>query len=183
MMPRLIGITGLAGAGKDTLADALVFNRGATKYGLALPIKQALNAMFGWTMEQWDDRVWKEAVIPWIGKSPRQCAQTMGTEWGRELINPALWTLIAEQRYYEHRRQTFPGPFVIADIRFENEVDMVHSNGGIVVKVTRLGVQAISAHVSEAGVTGVDYTIRNNTSVDAFLQHALALLDSWTEYA
>lgn len=183
MLPRLIGITGLAGAGKDTLADALVYDRGATKYNFALPIKLALNAMFGWTMEQWNDREWKESPLAWLGKSPRQAAQTLGTEWGRELVHPDLWMLIGEQSYFNHRRQTSPGSFVIADVRFENEARMIHSNGGIVVKVSRHGVQQINAHVSEAGITDVDYVVHNNTSVAHFLEHSLNVLDAWTPYA
>lgn len=183
MLPRLIGITGLAGSGKDTLADALVFDRGATKYNFALPLKQALNACFGWTMAQWDDRVWKETVIEWLGKSPRQCAQTLGTEWGREQVHPGLWLLLAEQRYHEHRRQLSPGAFVIADVRFENEARMIHDNGGIVVKVSRIDVRPINAHVSEKGVDDVDFVLHNDSDIAHFLKHGLNVLDNWSEHA
>lgn len=181
MIPRLIGITGKAGAGKDTFADALVIHRGATKYSFALPIKQALNAMFGWTMGMWDDRVWKEKVIPWLGKSPRQCAQTLGTEWGRDLINPDLWTLIAMERYDLHDKV---GAFVIPDVRFDNEVDSIHARGGVVLEACRPDASPISAHKSESGVSPdkIDYRLFNELTIRDFVQQGVSILDAWTEF-
>lgn len=176
-MPRIIGITGLAGAGKDTLADALVSDRRATKYNFALPIKQGLNAMFGWTMEQWEDRVWKEQVQPWLGKSPRQLAQTLGTEWGREVVNQKLWLLLAEQRFKESL-----GTFVIPDVRFENEADLIHTLGGVLIQIVRPGVGAVSAHKSEAGIdpNKIDLLVMNDSNMRAFVQNTLVKLDHWS---
>jgi len=172
MSPKLIGITGKAGAGKDTLADYLVDAYEAQKYNFALPLKQALNAMFGWTMPQWDDREWKERVIPWLGKSPRQLAQTIGTEWGRELVHPELWVLLAEQRYIAHLdSHSNAPPFVIPDVRFDNEAIMIRQNGGIVVEVVRPDVKAVAAHKSENGVQAalIDIRVVNSGSIGEYL--------------
>lgn len=51
-MRMLIGIAGYAGSGKDTLADMLI-QKGLVrdKYSFASPIKECVNALFGW-----DDR-------------------------------------------------------------------------------------------------------------------------------
>ena len=136
---KLIGITGKAGSGKDTLADAAVLEFGAIKYNFALPIKLALNAMFGWTMEMWDNREWKEEPIEWLGKSPRFLAQTLGTEWGREIIHPELWTRIGMDHYWTHAKTGTSAPFIIADVRFDNEVKRIHDMGGIVIRVVRPG--------------------------------------------
>lgn len=185
MIPRLIGITGKAGAGKDTFADALVSQRGATKYNFALPIKQALNAMFGWEMAQWDDRHWKEAPIAWLGKSPRQCAQTLGTEWGRELITPDLWTLIAMERFRSHNEFNPTLPFVIADVRFDNEADHIHARGGVVLEAVRPGITSVHAHVSEKGVSPdkIDYVVYNDMGIRDLIMSGIAILDGWTEFA
>lgn len=176
-IPRLIALTGPAGCGKDTLADAIT--HWGVKYSFALPLKQALNAMFGWTMEQWDDRVWKEAVIPWLGKSPRQLAQTLGTEWGRELINPELWVLLFKQRYAAHRAQFGNRPFVVSDCRFDNEAIAVAQLGGVVVRVERDGVSAVSAHKSEGGVNYnlVDAIVVNVGERQDYITRGLQVLE------
>jgi len=181
MIQRLIGITGLAGAGKDTLANAIVSEFAGIKYSWALPLKLALNAMFGWTMEMWDDRVWKETEIPWLGKSPRQLAQTMGTEWGRELVHPELWVMLGMRQYEAHAALS-NSPFIIADTRFDNEARAIHRNGGIVVKVIRDDAAPIFAHKSEKGVSPdlIDYTLGNNGTVDDFVNLSLALFDIWS---
>lgn len=179
MTSKLIAITGQAGSGKDTLADACVFQLGAVKYNFALPIKLALNAMFCWTMDMWDNRLWKERVIPWLGKSPRQLAQTLGTEWGRDLIHPELWTMIALERYAVHCK-TSNAPFIIADMRFDNEARAVHRNGGTVVKVVRRDVAPISAHKSEKGVSEelIDQTVSNAGSLHHYVEHAVPRIES-----
>lgn len=185
-VPKLIGITGKAGAGKDTLADHLAVVYGATKHHFALPLKQGLNSMFGWTMEMWADREWKEAVIPWLGKSPRQLAQTIGTEWGRELIHPELWVLLAEQRYLSYEGKIFSSccPFVIADVRFNNEAAMIRRQGGVVLQVIREEASAINQHKSEAGLQPglVDIIVPNNGTVDEFLAESLMLLERYHEH-
>lgn len=167
MTPRFIGITGIAGSGKDTLANAIVQGSGGVKYSWALPLKQALNATFGWTMDMWDDRVWKETEIPWLGKSPRQLAQTLGTEWAREQVHPELWVMLGLQRFSEHCK-TSTAPFIVADTRFDNEARAIRRNGGLVIKVLRDDAAPIFAHRSEKGVSCelIDLTITNNGTIE-----------------
>lgn len=178
MMPKIIGITGRAGSGKDTLADYLVNVHDAQKYNFALPLKQALNAMFGWTMEQWDDRVWKEDTIPWLGRSPRYLAQTIGTEWGRDLVRPDLWVKLAEQRYLAHRETQPDSPFVIPDCRFDNEALMIKELGGVVVQIRGRATQ-VETHLSEAGIAQglIDAWIDNVGTIPEYITRAVETLD------
>jgi hypothetical protein len=50
-MTKVIGITGLAGHGKTTVANMIAESYGYQEYALASPIKNTINNMFGW-----DDR-------------------------------------------------------------------------------------------------------------------------------
>jgi hypothetical protein len=60
--------------------------------------------MLGLKDEHFFDRQLKETPLPVIGKSPREIMQTLGTEWGRRLVNPDLWVCLAE-REVEKLRQ------------------------------------------------------------------------------
>lgn len=171
----LVGLSGPAGCGKDTIAKLMV---GYTPYALALPIKRALNSMYGWTMEMWDDRDWKERTIDWIGKSPRQMAQTLGTEWGRQHVCEDLWLRIGMQRWAGVRRSLSPR-MVITDVRFDNEAQAIVEAGGTVWRVERENIEEIAGHVSERGVNTKWITghVKNNGTLDTLA----VVVAEWTK--
>jgi hypothetical protein len=164
---RVVALSGPAGCGKDTAARFL-----GSRYGFALsmfagPLKAGLCAMFGWLPESLDNREWKEAVLPDIGKSPRQLMQTLGTEWGRQMVHPDLWLLLAAQRIEQARRAGLPG-IVFTDCRFVNEAWVARRNEGLVIQIVRPGCDPVAAHVSEAGIPPhlVDAVVRNEGTLD-----------------
>jgi hypothetical protein len=142
----VIGIHGLARSGKDTVANFIIAARGGYIYSFADPIR-AMLVPLGVNMRDpyWQDH--KEDVIPAIGKSPRQLMQTLGTEWGRELINADLWLILAKAKLL-----SFGHGMVIADVRFENEADWVRAQNGRILHVTRPNNIAVAAHASENGI-------------------------------
>lgn len=156
-MTKIIGLTGKAGSGKDTIADRLVVNKGFIKMAFAAPMKEALNLMFGFDPSDWYDREWKETPLPGIGNSPRQLAQTLGTEWGRDTIGPNLWILLVQRRMVQEEAWQMqaigqkPAGFVIPDVRFENEARWIREQGGTIWHVKR-DVPGVAAHVSEGGI-------------------------------
>lgn len=173
-LPRLIGVTGRAGVGKDTLADYLCTVEGYERYSLASPLKAAIEAAFSLPANIWDrDR--KEVVIPWIGKSPRQLAQTLGTEWGRNLVAPDIWLRCLGQVIDAMPREK-PG-LVVPDVRFENEARYILERGGVIVRVTR-DVPAVASHPSEAGIPDelVNLEIANDSGIDEFVRSAMRAL-------
>lgn len=163
---KLIGITGKAGAGKDTAAAALV-EHGYQSVSFADPIKEAINSMMGWNMSQWSNREWKETPQPPLGVSPRFLATTLGTEWGRKIVMDDMWVRLAVSRAGEHAT-------VIPDVRFDNEAKMIKDAGGIVIEIVRPNnpYPAVN-HESENGVSAefIDYTIVNDGNIaDLFLR-------------
>jgi len=150
----LIGITGKARSGKDTTADILSKRLGLIKYSFATPIKEAAKVMFGLTEEHVNGKL-KEEVIPWLGVSPRRIMQTLGTDWGRDIIRGDIWVQIAKRRFEELSEcldNIFHCGMVIPDVRFENEADFVRENGGIVIHISRSSVQNVEQHRSEDGI-------------------------------
>lgn len=125
MAERLIGLTGFAGAGKDTVA--LLFERlaGYKPYAFAKPLKQALDVL---GIREPADRAQKEALIPGRNYSYRTAAQRLGTEWARSL-DPDFWINLATDFVQKNDR------VVISDVRFENEANMVRSKGGTMIHI------------------------------------------------
>jgi hypothetical protein len=175
--PRLIGLHGAARSGKDTVGQMLADSFNVGRISFAEPIRNALRGMLGLTDEHFHGSL-KEVVIPWLGKSPRQLMQTLGTEWGRGLINPDIWLLLAQRSVDDYQEQG--RSVVITDVRFENEADLIRAMGGQVWHIHRPNVQQVAAHASESGIaflTG-DRRIDNNSSLedlceevcDAFLE-------------
>ena len=150
--PHLIGLTGRAGSGKDTVREQLVQCHGYTGMALADPIRAMLRALLvasGTGPEWMTDRALKEQPIPAIGASYRHLAQTLGTEWGRS-IAPDLWLRIADGYMRDIQRETFCHmKFVISDVRFPNEAAWVRAQGGEVWHINRPGIEPVREHASE----------------------------------
>lgn len=168
---QLIGLTGRAGCGKDTVANFLMETHGFVQIALADPLRDGLNAMLGITSEQVYRRDLKEAPIDWIGFSPRQLMQTLGTEWGRHHVAPDIWLRVAARRI-EKYRQAKPclhiAGIVVSDIRFENEAEWLRSQGGALWHIERAHkANNVADHVSESGIARADsdIVIANNKAI------------------
>jgi hypothetical protein len=96
-------------------------------------------------------------------------AQTLGTEWGRELVHPQLWVLMAQRRWDAAKAAGLD--LVITDVRFENEVEWLRGAGGRVIYLARPGVEAVSAHASEQYDASAlaDWVICNDNTIDILL--------------
>lgn len=163
--PRLIGIAGKAGSGKDTAGDYLQSSGAYSKLAFADPIRRGVSAIFDLHRTQMEHPE-KEHGLPEIGRSPRQLMQTLGTEWGRNLVHPDLWIILA--RAAIHADWVRHMNVVVTDVRFENEADMVRKMGGVIWHIHRSGAGTPHAHISENGVqfhTGCDIVISNNGSL------------------
>jgi hypothetical protein len=159
----LIGIAGPARAGKDTIGNFLKSAYGYELLGFADPLRRFARDICCLTPEEYEAQ--KDKVIDWIGKSPRQMMQTLGTEWGRNMVNENLWILKAMT---DAGADAIDGIYTaITDVRFENEAEAIRGRGGYIIHVARPDALQVNAHVSEAGVQKHprDFTIINDGSL------------------
>jgi hypothetical protein len=151
---QLIGLSGFAQVGKDSVADILVED-GFTRIALADPIREALYALdpmvgadtYGRKFrlqEVIDDLGWDAAKveIPEV----RRLMQVLGTEVGRELLGEHIWTDLARKKLKR------PGKYVVTDVRFPSEVSAVRTWGGSLIKIVRPGYMPVNSHVSDEGI-------------------------------
>ena len=196
---KLIGITGYAGAGKDTVYQTLQAHRaGVFRAAFADPLKAELVAAFACDPALFDDPARKETTTAAL--APRRCIDagfvrhlgpTMESfdtlrprfvmqQWGdyRRGIDPDYW-LRAMAPVVEAARVAGMQATVITDVRYLNEYLWLHGAAGRLWRVVRAGVVARSGHASEWELEGVraDLTIRNDATIEELEARALAAYD------
>lgn len=178
----IIALCGLAGSGKNAVATILRRQHGFGVIAFADPIYDAVAAITGMRRRELEDRAIKEQIIHWLGKSPRELLQTLGTEWGRQTVRDDIWIQRAMQAAKSYAN------VAICDCRFTNEAEAVRLAGGRVWQVRRraagLGGNA-GRHASEAGIPEhlIDLRIDNNGSLgdlEAAVNAACATLQDCT---
>ena len=163
----IIGLSGLKGSGKSTAANFLVKD-GFIKMSFAEPIKRMLACVGLSSRDLYGDR--KEEPNDMLdGKTPRYAMQTLGTEWGRDLISPDLWVNVVKHNILHSHAED---DIVIDDCRFPNEILMILLMEGIVVYIDRDGEAGDHASEREVKLSYRSTTVRNMGSV-ADLQEAI----------
>jgi len=168
----IIGISGYARSGKDSVANILVQDFGFERRAFADKLREALYALNPIIAYDWDlaRPIYLGEVISMYGwdgiKSSRyadevrRLLQRMGTEVGRETLGQNIWV-----------NATFdslePGKnYVFTDCRFINEATAVRNDyeGGQVWRVSRPNVGPANDHISEVGLDNwiFDAKIHNN---------------------
>ena len=172
MRPILIGLTGRARSGKTTAAEHLARTYLLEQYAFADPLRDGLMAIFNLDPTDFEgDR--KEQPLGWLDCSPRQLMQSMGTEWARNTVHPDVWVKLAEQNLeYMTKALGAVLGFVVSDVRFENEADLIRRRGGTVIHILRPNALAVNPHISEAGIAAnsADLTLPNYGTVESFLR-------------
>lgn len=165
---RVVAFTGLAGSGKSTAALHLV-EQGWARVRFAGPLK-AMMAALGLSEREIEGDLKEQPCDLLAGKTPRYAMQTIGTEWGREIIAPDLWI-----RAWRAALDCLPPGVnvVVDDCRFANEAAAVLAvPGGAIIRVMRPGSGAGAAgHKSEQEMASLPAIgqIDNVGTVEAFL--------------
>jgi hypothetical protein len=199
---KIIGVCGLIGGGKGTVADILVKEHGFQKVSFADSLKDMIAAVFGWPRhllegdtqesrewrEQRDDW-WAERLnLPWL--TPRWVLQFWGTDVCRENFHEDIWIASLENKL----RKTVDSPvgynnIVIPDTRFPNEINLIRRLGGEVwavqrgdypdwmVNLLKNGEEPLDIHSSEWSWVNanMNHVIKNDGTIED-LQTAVANL-------
>lgn len=145
-----IGVTGLAGSGKDTLADILLnHTEKYVKASFAMRLKE-MCTHFGWDGQK--------------DEKGRKLLQTIGMALREYSANS--WVDILDKYLKENHPDKF---YIFTDVRFKNECDYIKNNGGIIIRIERpsLVLSEAHRHISEAGQKEItpDYTLVNEGSI------------------
>lgn len=151
----LIGIHGPLNGGKDTVATYIQakFPDKFGRYAFARPLKEACVALFGFSMDQMEDRLLKEQVDPFWGFAPRKALQLLGTEYGRGMLRDDVWIKRAEQEFLKNAKSS--RGTIITDVRFPNEAEWIRDQENamlIYLEVPGLERDSRYNHASEAGI-------------------------------
>jgi len=143
-LPSILGLTGLKGSGKTTIADELPH----PVYSFADKIRDVALILFGWSSYDMQDEDAKEEVDSYWALSPRASMQQIGMMC-REQFGSNFWIRAMEKRLIGEPGCN--GVVVIDDCRFPNEAEWIKQNG-VVIGLDRPGVSLDSQHPSETNM-------------------------------
>ena len=183
----IIGLCGLIGSGKGTVADILVDEHKFEKISFADKLKDAVSVLFDWDREMLEgetseSRFWREQEDTFWTKetgrkiTPRLVLQEFGTDCMRNGFFDGVWVSFVRKRIIENPKINF----VIPDVRFVNEADIIKGLGGKVWCVKRgpdplwfrqyvdLDIEPTDVHSSEWRWAKVafDHNIYNEGTID-----------------
>lgn len=175
---KLIGLVGRKSVGKDTAAMVLE-QQGYQIAKFAGGLKAMIAGYLAYIGVPEDaikaiveDYRVKEMPNAYFGmKTPRYVMQTLGTEWGRDLIAPDLWVQSCLWRCANL------GKAVITDVRFPNEVAAVKNHNGVIIRIVR-NASRVDDHASENFIDSlaVDHEISNNGTITELHEKLLLLV-------
>jgi hypothetical protein len=169
----LIGLVGVKQSGKDTSADYLVEKYNFHKLAFAQPLKDICKTLFNFTEDQLYGSQKEEIDEKW-NVTPRVVYQYLGTDVFRNDIQKIMpeigtnfWIKLTIDNYHKLKNAHHNCNVVISDIRFENELNSIRKEGGIIIKITRPSNKNIDNHDSEKEIINLqaDYEIINDGSI------------------
>jgi hypothetical protein len=170
-LPALIGVSGYADSGKDSVAHYLIEQYAYHRVAFADRLKGFVYALFPEIAAQVNELGWDYAKKQ---NEVRQAIQNVGKALKSHvhpdaLILPALVDL----KLLDGQR------VVVSDVRFPNEADTLIARGGIVIRVNRPGVGPVNGDESETALDRYDqfsFVLNNDSDLAALHLKVEAML-------
>jgi hypothetical protein len=161
----IIGLSGYARSGKDTVAELLCLNYEFSRISFAEPMRHAILTLnpkldsithvsnlvedYGWDVAKQNPEV-------------RRLLQVFGTDVGRSMFGENVWVDMAFRNVEPESR------IVVADVRFPNEADAIRKLGGVVWRINRRNHSAVNGHASEHAMDNYmfNHVIYNDGTLD-----------------
>jgi hypothetical protein len=171
----IIGLSGYAQSGKDTVAELLCLNYGFKRISFALPMRDAIYTLnplvegsnrvsdlvdeYGWDVAKANPEV-------------RRLLQVFGTEVGRNIFGENFWIEQAFKRAEEYERVVF------SDVRFPNEAWAIQQRSGDVWRINRHNHTAVNGHTSEHAMDNFmfKHVIYNDGTLDDLSNEVFMLM-------
>ena len=168
----IIGLTAAKGSGKDLFWKCVNkhFNQNGSwnRVAFADPIKHKISNLFNIDLKGLE-QLKRDNKVDIVSTS----GQIYGTVSGRDFVRN-IGMLMRDyddtqfNRYVESQFIEQPeSNFIVTDVRFQNEADLIHQYHGVIVKIERPGY-GYDHHVTESGLIIPDYTIYNNGTISQF---------------
>ena len=196
---KLIGLTGAAGAGKDTIAEIISSaTSSAGRIAFADLLKAECANAWGIDVRVFNERTVKETSLEQLAL--RRCSVAAFCNYAWELASlQSLKPRTVMQRWGDFRRGCDPDYFlgavqrahdvlsaspdrpevlIVTDVRFPNEAALIDRLGGSLWRVRRTTVVPIGSHDSEwfTRHLRVDHEIRNDGTIDELRRVVVDLL-------
>ncbi|MCB1712299.1 MAG: hypothetical protein KDH96_07440 [Candidatus Riesia sp.] len=190
-LPHLLGITGYARSGKDTVADILVEKFSYTKVGFTDELKECLVILNPIVKVEsagpvhYQDLLLRHGDLEAIKREDpvamqevRRLLQTLGTE----VMRNKLGSNVHIDMTFNKIERSPISKNVIKDVRYKNEAKALRERGGKVIRVTRPGVSAPpNSHSSETELDHikVDAVINNDGTMKDLEASILRVISSF----
>lgn len=193
-MSGIVGLTGYARSGKDTVADVLVAEHGYVKLPFAGPLKEMakrINPIIGYEHTRTElhsgqsiasgdpvrvshevKSVYLVDALELLGEDEtksrypeyRRFLQRLGTD-GIRHVDEHFWIKLWVDAAWEILEEGYS--VVAPDVRFPNEAEVIRHPAGVVARVSRSGLKSSDSHDSEkhVGNMGEDFVISNDGSL------------------
>jgi len=168
----LIGLTGKALSGKNTVADYLTKRFNAKQYAFATPLKQLAKDLFFWdgSKEMLPEPDKGRNLLIGIGNKLRD-------------VRPTVWADFTLKQIEEYAKTNPPARIcTITDLRYQNEAKLIQQAGGFIVRVQRPVGALQLEHISETELDDYkyDYTIINNGTLEELYARSDEVLQAIT---